>query len=496
MPSHGARRTTRPPWWAGALLALVAVLAAEAFALLLPADAQPFHRAGFLVVLAAVIAAAWRGGLRGGLAAGAVGVLGIAHLFLVFGGPLGPPPVRLMVGGTIGLFGLVLAALIGHLRDRELRAVDALVREREAAAEREGRRFGIGRLFEAVGEAVVVTDGAGRVVTWNPAAERIFGYGRGEALGMEVAKLFPDADDAERFAQARGAEATRDRLAVLTLSARRRDGGVLVVETTLSRVDDALPHEGAGPFALAILRDVTERERLTRELEASNRALRDFTHVVAHDLRNPVRGLGMLIGFIERDAAPRLTPEGQEELAFARREADRLSLLLESLLDYSRVTNFDLSDLRAVDVAQTLASDVCRTRFDALLRERGARLEPPAQGAPPVRANEGALALVLGNLVANAITHNGKPAPRVEVRVRAREGGVEVSVHDDGPGFSSESLACVQDAVAGRESARGLGRSGFGIVLVHRAVDRMGGRVSFGASDLGGAAVAITLAAA
>ena len=125
-------RTRRAPAWTGALLALAAVLAAEGFAALLPADAQPFHRAGFLLVLAAVIASAWRGGLRGALAAGLVGAAGIAHLFLVFGGPLGPPAVRLTVGGTIGGFGLALATLIGHLRDRERRAVDALLEERAA----------------------------------------------------------------------------------------------------------------------------------------------------------------------------------------------------------------------------------------------------------------------------------------------------------------------------------------------------------------------------
>lgn len=113
------------------LLALGSVAAAEAFAFFLPETAQPFHRAGFLVVLAAVIASAWRGGLFAALVAGGLGALGIAHLFLVFGGPLGPPPIRLTVGGTIGAFGLALATLIGHLRDRERRA---LAKEQEVAA--------------------------------------------------------------------------------------------------------------------------------------------------------------------------------------------------------------------------------------------------------------------------------------------------------------------------------------------------------------------------
>lgn len=133
VPSFTARR--RAVLEAAALV-LMAVLVAEAFAYALPPEAQPFHRAGFLLVLAAVLAAAWRGGLAGGLAAGLLGGLGIVHVFLAYGGPLGPPRVRATVGGTIALFALALALLIGRLRDRERVAVEALVRERAALAEK------------------------------------------------------------------------------------------------------------------------------------------------------------------------------------------------------------------------------------------------------------------------------------------------------------------------------------------------------------------------
>lgn len=114
-----ARRAREAALVGGGAAAFALVLAA-----LLPESAQPFHRAGFLLVLAGVIASAWRGGLVGGLVAGTLGAVGIATLFLLFGGPLGPPPIRLVVGGTIGGFGLALAVLIGQLRDRERRALE------------------------------------------------------------------------------------------------------------------------------------------------------------------------------------------------------------------------------------------------------------------------------------------------------------------------------------------------------------------------------------
>ena len=499
---------TRPAWWKGALLTLAAVLLAEGFAFLLPTDAQPFHRAGFLLVLAAVIAAAWRGGLVGGLSAGAVGVAGIAHLFLLFGGPLGPPAVRLAVGGTIGGFGLALAALIGHLRDRERRAVEALVHEREAIAQQEGRRFGVGRLFRTMGEAVVVSDAQGRIVMWNPAAERIFGYAREEALGMDVAKVVP----APRPPDPAGAPAPDPAAppAVLTLPAFHKDGREMVVEATLGRVEDGVGEAGEGPFMLAIVRDVTERVRLTRDLEASNRALaasnhalsdanetlEAFTYVASHDLKEPVRALESYSRALQEDHGALL--EGDADAADlvrrVRDNAGRLRRLIEGLLDYSRAARIAPHELEPLRVEDALHSSDCRTRFEHMLAERNGRLA--VDPGPAVHASMAGLCQVLGNLVLNALKHNKRAGPVVRVRsATSREDPalIEVVVEDNGPGFPEPVLQAFHRAKGGRPSTIS---GGFGLIITRQAVEKMGGTMWLHNLPEGGGAVHFTLTAA
>lgn len=494
---------------------LAAILAAEVLALLLPESAQPFHRVGFLLVLAAVVAAGWRAGMLAAVVSGLVGGVGILHIFFAYGEQLGPVPVRLVVGATVSAFGLALGALIGHLRDRERRAVEALVQEREAAAAAEGRTFGIGRLFHAVGEAVVVSDATGRVRMWNPAAERIFGYARDEALGSDISMIVPDALKAQHHAgmqrfRETGHGSYIDSHKVLTLPAVRKDGRLIVVELTLSRVDQLVTEEGEGPYAVAIMRDVTERVELTKDLqtsnaalESTNRALRDanetleaFTYVASHDLKEPVRALESYSRALEEDHGAMLDadPDARDLVVRMRDNASRLRRLIEGLLDYSRASRIAPHELEPARVEDALASSDCRTRFEHLVAERGARLV--VEPGPPVHASMAGLCQVLGNVVLNAVKHKNDGPSVVRVRSRRLDDDprlVEIVVEDDGPGFPDAVLQAFGRVKGGRPSTI---RGGFGLIITRQAVEKMGGAMWLENRPQGGGVVHFTLPAA
>lgn len=237
-------------------------------------------------------------------------------------------------------------------------------------------------------------------------------------------------------------------------------------------------------------------EAHNRELAAANSVLRDFAHVVAHDLKEPIRGIDVLLDVLEEDEAERLSPAGRELLMRARSAERRLADLVNALLDYARATRIEPGDLRRIDVTETLASELCRARFANLMRERNASVEAPPAGAPRVLATHGALSLILGNLISNAIRHNPNPSPHVRVRVDPeRDGRVTLAVEDNGPGFPPEVLQRLDEMAQGGGQPSGLGRSGFGLLLVTRAVERMGGRVRVRRSELGGAEVRVDLPA-
>jgi PAS domain S-box-containing protein len=132
--------------------------------------------------------------------------------------------------------------------------------------------LGIGNLFEKVRDAVVVADArTQRMILWNPAAERVFGYSTSEALKLRVEALVPEAlKDAHRSGIARYAETGHGRYIdshrLLDLPAITKDGEEIRVELSLSPINPVDEADSGGRFVLAIIRDSTERKRTEEAL--------------------------------------------------------------------------------------------------------------------------------------------------------------------------------------------------------------------------------------
>ncbi len=135
--------------------------------------------------------------------------------------------------------------------------------------------FGIGILFGAIRDAVIVGDAAtGRIVLWSPAAETLFGYTADDVVGQLIEVLVPEAlKPRHRIGLASYAETGHGPLVdsgvPVELPALRKDGQALTVELSLSPITTA---QVPGRFVLAVVRDATERKRLEIERLASARA--------------------------------------------------------------------------------------------------------------------------------------------------------------------------------------------------------------------------------
>ena len=337
--------------------------------------------------------------------------------------------------------------------------------------------LGFGRLFEQTNDAIVVSTSDGRIVLWNPAAERMFGYPRGDALGMAVDMIVPEhlrgahrvgMDEFRRTGHGRVIDKGRP----LELPALHRDGHQFYIDLTLSRIEQHGEH-----YVLAIIRDVDERVRLReeaarrqRELEAANESLEAFSFVIGHDLKEPVRAMATYLEEAQR--AP--TFEEQRAHVAAAAEAQKnMQRLLMGLLEWSRTTMTPVEP-EVLRIDQVLRTPECAAQFQDLARERRALLEI-SPDIPPVLATESLVCRVFGNLITNAIKHNPRPDPRIRISAGASapRNRVEILVDDNGPGFPEEMKARVRRFKHRPTTLKG----GFGLSITHRAVERLGGEL-------------------
>ena len=233
---------------------------------------------------------------------------------------------------------------------------------------------------------------------------------------------------------------------------------------------------GPGRTLSGIVVDQTERRRqeelLRRraaDLAAANRRLEQFTHIVCHDLKSPLRGVHHLAGFLREDLGAAASPQVLEHLGKLDRQVTKMSRMLDDLQAYVHLDR-RVESIESVDL-------------EALVMELGELVGVPEGfllevDAGPVRVatDRAALSLVLRNLLDNSLKHHDRSAGRLLVEVRPhRRGRLRFRVIDDGPGIERRYRKRVFELFR-RLGESGQG-SGMGLAFVRRGVERQGGRV-------------------
>ncbi|MCS6964275.1 HAMP domain-containing sensor histidine kinase [Thermoflexus sp.] len=226
---------------------------------------------------------------------------------------------------------------------------------------------------------------------------------------------------------------------------------------------------------------------ITRQREAE-RARRELTANVAHDLRTPLTTIRLLLDEL-KPAEP--IPPSWERLT---RELDRLIQLVNALLDLARLEagEWPLA-YEAVEVRPWVQGWV--ERFAPLWQARGLKVHLDLPEGLRVWADPEWAGRALGNLLDNAIKFT---PPGGEVRVRAWPEGewVAIEVADTGPGIPPEDLPRIFERFYRRDRHRGGGGSGLGLAIARHAVEAHGGRIQAFSEPGQGARFVFTLPAA
>ncbi len=378
-------------------IAVAAVVWSTASLLLVPA----IGRSGAAVPFFAVFIAAWFGGLGPGVFSIAAGVV-LYLIVLVNRGSSFPPWQFLQIAFFVAC-GAMITALVEVLHAARRRA--------------EANERWLSAVLSSIGDAVIATDGDGRVCFTNTVARALTGWDEGQAKGKPLRDVFAVvSEDDRRPVESPVARVIREGV-VVGLADRTaliaRDGTERPIADSAAPIKD---HEDKIVGVVLVFRDVTddrrheqERECLLAaeqaarsEAESANRAKDRFLAVLSHELRTPLTPVLFAASSLLEQGDHSLDPGVRSVLEMVQRNVELEARLIDDLLDVSRIARGQLVlDLKTVDFHLAIRDcvEICRDETSAagldVVLDLGA-------GFHHVKGDRARLMQVVWNLVRNA----------------------------------------------------------------------------------------------
>jgi PAS domain S-box-containing protein len=339
---------------------------------------------------------------------------------------------------------------------------------------------------------IFMLDESGRIITWNPGAERILGYEASEAIGRHFSSLRPAEDIARGLPERALAVAAREGRYEEEGLRIRKDGSSYWAHIVITPLRD---DEGRLYGFSKIIRDMSgqrkaeeERSRLVSKLKEALRARDEFLSIASHEFKTPLTTLQLQVQSLQRagresaateealkekesphSAIPRIT----SKLAMIERQVGRMTELINNLLDVTGIMagRFRLK-IEEVDLAAVTRDIVARLRGP--LKDAGCDLVLSADAPVVGRWSRLRVEGIVTNLLLNAIKYgSGKP---IEVTVSATPTGARLVVCDHGIGIADGDQARIFERYERAVSEQYSG-IGVGLWVVRQTVEAFGGSV-------------------
>ncbi|RMF28194.1 MAG: response regulator, partial [Chloroflexi bacterium] len=326
-------------------------------------------------------------------------------------------------------------------------------------------------ILEGVADGVMVTDNTGHVILFNAAAERILNTPRQQIIGRSIEELLGLYGTAGRSWVALMEQWMQEPEEMLDAETQYLEER-LEIEGRVVSVHLAPVHmEGEFLGTVSVFRDIT------KEVEAE-RAKSEFVSTVSHELRTPMTSIKGYADLLLLGTAGRLTEAQERFLRIIKSNADRLSDLVNDLLDIGRIDSGRIElERQAISVAGVVEQVMESLRRKA--EEKGLRLRSQvAPDLPPVWGDSARIIQVLTNLVSNAYQYT---PPGGEITVEAERQGemVLIRVRDTGIGIAPQDQEKIFDRFfrADHPLVQEIRGTGLGLSIVKSLVEMHGGEI-------------------
>ena len=327
-------------------------------------------------------------------------------------------------------------------------------------------------IVQSSDDAIIGIDLDGGIMSWNPAASRIFGYSPNEIIGWPVFRLIPERLHPEEhliLERLRNGESVEH----YETTRLKKSGESIEVSLSISPIRD-----GSGQLigASKIVRDVSERKRLERLLIQSEKfaATGRMAATVAHEINNPLESVLNLIYLARKHSSTGGTAYAY--LQTAEQELERVSHIARQTLGYYRDTG------APVEVQLHNILNEVLSVYETKIRAAGIMVDCRFGAHRPLRVRKGEILQVFSNVIANAIDsmpNGGRLRIEVAETVPPEEEGVHVLISDDGTGIRSEFLDKVFEPFFTTKGDLG---TGIGLWVSKQLVEKHDGRIAVDSS--------------
>ena len=340
-------------------------------------------------------------------------------------------------------------------------------------------------LIDATQDAVICIDHQARIVMFNRAAERIFGYSGAEVAGEKVNMLMPEPYRSEHDGYIARYENTGEARAIgriRTVSARRKDGESFPIELSVTQIAS-----GSEMSYTAFIRDISEKVKL-QEQAVENQRLATIGTMAAkfgHELGNPLNGMSLTIQLLEqrlKRPSQSLDDQTVATLTRLKSEISRLNSLLQDFRSMSRkeTYHFQTTSLSAV------VSEVMEIELPRYL-EQGVEVESKfSLGLPPVKVDIDKMKQLILNLAKNAVEAMPQGG-RLSFSGAATDGWVTLDVSDTGAGISPD-VDIFEPFFTSKSDGTGIG-----LTIVQQIVAAHGGSITYRSEQGKGTTFSISL---
>jgi len=370
-----------------------------------------------------------------------------------------------------------VASLVADVTER-LRDQQELLKHRdrleELVADRTMEVREQARIIDQIHDSVISTDLDGVIIDWNKGAEHLYGYSSEEAIGQNIAFLYPEDESStlqEMISSLKqhGEHESETRL-------RKKNGELFFAHLSLSM----LYHENGKPRGMiGYSIDITDRKfaeseinKQKQKLETTNKELEAFSYSVSHDLRAPLRALHGFSQALQEDYADNLDDEGRDYLIRIQANAMRMSELIDDLLKLSRLGREKLT-VALVDLSH-LAYEVMENQR-ALYPDK--TIEFRLQFDGQVYGDPRLLRIAIENLIGNALKYTRNvEQPHIEFGKTQQDNETVYYIRDNGTGFDMQYV----DKLFGvfqRLHGSDYEGTGIGLATVRRIIQRHEGRI-------------------